>query len=260
MLVALAQGRSYTETTRTSLPPAVRSGRLLKISPCTRTTTKGPPVSNGNSAPDATVYRLSLYHCYLGELLRADPDARLTSGSMAAKLDIKDETVRRDISFIGQVGRPGAGYGARELFDAIQQFLGLKEEYPVIRIGSAEMLKALQVVFPASSYGVRPVAYFSERPEDVGTTIDNIPIKSVTDIPELDPSLEVTVGLVACAPAWVQVVIDQCAKAGLKGILLLTPALSVDRPEGVAVTQIRMPCDIKSLACRCKVPLYADDE
>lgn len=213
-----------------------------------------------HSAPDATVYRLALYHCYLGELLRADADAQLTSGSMAAKLDIKDETVRRDISFIGQVGRPGAGYSARALFDAIQDFLGLKEEYPVIRIGSADMLKALQVVFPASAYGVRPVAYYSDRPEDVGTPIDGIPIRSVTDISDLDPRLGVTVALVACAPAWVQVVIDQCAKAGIKGILLLTPALSIERPEGVTVTQIRLPCDIKSLACKCKVPVFVDED
>lgn len=212
------------------------------------------------TVPDATVYRLSLYHCYLGELLRSDPAAHLTSGSMAARLDIKDETVRRDISFIGQVGRPGAGYEARSLFDAIQVFLGLKDEYPVIRIGPIDMLKALQVVFPASAYGVKPVAYYSERPEDVGMLIDDIPIRSVTDIPELDPKLGVTVALVACAPSWVQVVIDQCAKAGITGILLLTPALSVERPEGMRVTQIRMPCDIKSLACRCKVPAFADED
>lgn len=209
--------------------------------------------------PDATVYRLSLYHCYLGELLRTDPEATLTSGSMAARLDIKDETVRRDISFIGQVGRPGAGYDARSLFDAIQEFLGLKDEYPVIRIGPVEMLKALQVVFPASAYGVKPVAYFSERPEDVGTLIDDIAIKSVTEIPEIDPAIGVTVALVACAPSWVQVVIDQCAKAGITGVLLLTPALSVDKPEDMRVTQIRMPCDIKSLACRCKIPAVADE-
>lgn len=213
-----------------------------------------------NTAPDATVYRLSLYHCYLGEVLRAEPEAQLTSGSMAAKLDIKDETVRRDISFIGQVGRPGAGYSARNLFDAIQDFLGLKDEYPVIRIGSSEMLQALEMVFPASAYGVRPVAYYSERPEDIGTPIAGIPIQSVADISGLDPDLQVTVALVACGPTWVQVCIDQCAKAGIKGILLLTPALSIDRPEGVTVTQIRMPCDIKSLACKCKVPLRAEED
>lgn len=210
--------------------------------------------------PDATVYRLSLYHCLLGELIRADAESSITSGAMAAQLDIKEETVRRDISFVGQVGRPGAGYGCQALFSAIQEFLGLKEEYPVIRIGSAEMLRALQVVFPASAYGVRPVAYYSELPEDVGATIDGVALQHVTSIPELDPKLGVTVALVACSPSWVQVVVDQCTKAGITGLLLLTPALSVAKPGGVTVTQIRMPCDIKSLACRCRVPQLGEEE
>ena len=33
---------------------------------------------------------------------------------------------------------------------------------------------------------------------------------------------------------------------------MLTPILRLRIPEGINVTQIRMPCDIKSLACRCK--------
>jgi hypothetical protein len=37
--------------------------------------------------------------------------------------------------------------------------------------------------------------------------------------------------------------------------LLLTPIIRIRRPEGMNVTQLRMPCDLKSLACRCRVPV-----
>lgn len=202
--------------------------------------------------PDATAYRLSLIHCYLGEVLRVDPDSNITSRGLADRLDLREETVRRDISFVGSVGRPGAGYSAHDLFQAIQAFLGLKDQYPVVRIGSAEMLRALEVVFPAEAYGVEPVAYYSENPDDVGGVIHGIAIQHLTEIESLDPALEVTVALIACSPSWVQVAVNLCAKAGLQGILLLTPALTVEKPEGMNISQIRMPCDIKSLACRCK--------
>lgn len=191
-------------------------------------------------------------HCYLGEIVCTVPGAKITSKMLAEELDLKEETVRRDISFVGNVGRPGAGYDAQSLFQAIQAFLGLEDQYPIIRVGSAEMLRALRVVFPAKAYGLKPVAYYSEHPEDVGVVIDELTVQHVSDLPDLDPALGVSVALVACSPSWVQLVIDQCAKASIEGVLLLTPALSLVKPEGMNVSQIRMPCDIKSLACRCK--------
>ncbi|MBE0477342.1 MAG: hypothetical protein IBX62_09620 [Coriobacteriia bacterium] len=210
---------------------------------------------DGPTVPDATVYRLSLYHCFLGELLRAGAPERITSRQLAGELGIKEETVRRDISFVGDIGRPGAGYSPHELFDRFAEFLGLDEEYPIVKVGTADMLSALNVVFPARSYGVRPVAYFSERPEDAGEVVDGIEIHHLTDLAKVEPGSLTDVALVACSPGWVQISVDLLHEAGVGGALLLTPVIKVERPDGMAITQLRMPCDIKSLACRCKVPV-----
>jgi NADH/NAD ratio-sensing transcriptional regulator Rex len=79
-------------------------------------------------------------------------------------------------------------------------------------------------------------------------------VRHVTDIPELDPALGVDVALIACSPGWVQMTVDLLHKAGVRGVLLLTPQLKLKRPEGMNVVHVRMPCDIKSLACRCALP------
>lgn len=214
-----------------------------------------------NTTPEATVYRLSLYHCYMGELLRTGATARITSRRLADELGFKEETVRRDLSFIGGVGRPGAGYDPRELFDALQEHLGLKDEYPIIKVGSAQMLEALSVVFPAHTYGVDPVAYYSEVPGDEGRLIHGIEVRPLQEIPQLDRGLGVTVALVACAPGYVQLTLELLDQAGITGVLLLTPAIRLDRPQGMTVTHVRMPCDIKSLACRCRpLGIGADTE
>jgi NADH/NAD ratio-sensing transcriptional regulator Rex len=114
------------------------------------------------------------------------------------------------------------------------------------------MLEALQVVFPAERFGVKPVAYFSELPEDAGAMVGDLEVKHLTEIPRLDPALGVDVALVACSPGWVQITLDLLASAGVTGALLLTPIIKLRRPEGMTVTQLRMPCDLKSLACRCR--------
>jgi len=211
-----------------------------------------------DKVPDASLYRLSLYHCYLGELLRTGATGRITSRQLSSELGIKEETVRRDMSFMGGVGRPGAGYDTTELLASLTKFLGLSDAYPIVKVGTVQMLEALHVVFPAHSYGVEPVAYFSELPEDEGLTVDGIEVKHVTELPSIDPALGVTVALVACSPGWVQVIIDLLHQAGITGVLLLTPALRIDRPEGMQISHVRMPCDIKSLACRCQVPVVRD--
>lgn len=206
------------------------------------------------NAPDATLYRLALYHCYLGELLRVGAPARITSRQLAEELNIKEETVRRDVSFVGDIGRPGSGYDPTVLYAEFTRFLGLSDEYPIVKVGTASMLEALSVVFPAEQYGVKPVAYFSELPDDAGAVVGGLTVQHLTDIPRLPPELGVKVALVACSPGWVQISLDLLAGVGVGGALLLTPAIRVRRPEGMTITQLRMPCDLKSLACRCQVP------
>jgi redox-sensing transcriptional repressor len=211
-------------------------------------------MTEARNAPDATVYRLSLYHCYLGELLRVGAPDRITSRQLAEQLNIKEETVRRDISFVGDIGRPGSGYDPETLFEAFTGFLGLSDEYPIAKVGTAQMLEALDVVFPPNRYGVKPVAYYSELPDDVGKRVGDIEVQHLTDIPKLDRELGVSVALVACSPGWVQITLDLLASAGISGVLLLTPSVKVNAPEGLELTHVRMPCDIKSLACRCRIP------
>jgi redox-sensing transcriptional repressor len=212
-------------------------------------------VAEHRAAPEATLYRLSLYHCYLGELMRVGAPTRVTSRHLAEELSITEETVRRDISFMGEIGRPGAGYETQTLYSALTEFLGLSEEYPIAKVGTVAMLEALEVVFPADRYGVKPVAYFSEEPHDVGKVVGGITVQHLSEIPRLDPDLGVSVALVACSPGWAQLTVDLLVQGGISGILMLTPMIRLRRPENVNITQIRMPCDLKSLACRCQVPL-----
>lgn len=150
--------------------------------------------------------------------------------------------------------RPGAGYDPNELFSSLTGFLGLSDEYPIVKVGTVQMLEALRVVFPAHSFGMRPVAYYSELPDDVSEVVDGIEVLHITELPDLDAGLGATVALVACSPGWVQMTIDLLHRAGITGVLLLTPTIRLDRPEGMHVTHIRIPCDIKSLACRCQMP------
>ena len=123
------------------------------------------PDSTGPKVPDATVHRLSLYHCFLGELHRAEGVQRITSGRLAEELNVKEETVRRALSFVGGVGRPGAGYESDKLFAALQSFLGLSDEYPMpkssIWILTPNSLNCLQISTVASLFSMITLSVIS---------------------------------------------------------------------------------------------------
>lgn len=206
-----------------------------------------------HAVPEASLDRLALYHCHLGQLIAAGAPPRITSRELAEDLDLKDETVRRDISFVGGIGRPGAGYDPEALYRELSSFLGLVGEYPIIMVGTLRMLEALEVVFPAQDYGVRPVAYFSEDEADEGWELHDITVRHLARMSEAPEGPGADVALVACSTGLVQEVIDALAAIGVHGVLLLTAAVHVDRPEGMTIHQVRMPCDIKTLACRCQL-------
>ena len=221
----------------------------------TRTESRGGTVDNNGRPPDATVYRLSLYHCYLADAQRrGDTSTYLTSRALAEELDLSEETVRRDLTYIDSKGRPGTGYVCSDLFAALEEFLGLREEYPIVRIGTAQTLATLQALFPEDYYGITQAAYFSELEEEAGASVGDVEVRHVSEIPALDPALGVNVALVACSQPWIEPVLEMLNDAGVSGVLLLTPKLKLERPPGMNVRHIRMPCDIKSLACGCRFP------
>lgn len=192
--------------------------------------------------------RLSRYHCLLGEILGTRPTRPVTSREIAEELGLSEETVRHDLKNVRIEGRPGAGYDLAALYGALQEFLDLSAAHPFVVVANSDMLRGLTVTFPASVFGMRPVAYFSDRAQDAGTDIEGIPVEPISAALERVPELEVSLALVACAPQAVDGVLEALSAAGISGVVMLTPVLRPQHPEGMSVTYFRMPCALKSLA------------
>jgi redox-sensing transcriptional repressor len=205
-------------------------------------------MSESPTASAATVLRLSRYHCLLGELRRSAEPGLIRSREIADELGLSEETVRHDLSFVGVKGRSGAGYDPAALFDAIQAFLDLSALHPFFAIGNADILRGLAITFPAADFGMRPVAYFSEHPEDVGVEVDGLPIRDLSAVAATARDSGVTIALVACRPTDVDAVLDVLSCAGIKGVLMLTPVLRPKHPSTMDVTYFRIPCSLKALA------------
>ena len=205
-------------------------------------------MSQSTAVSQTGMLRLARYHCFLEELLQSAPTGSITSREISSQLGVTEESVRSDLSHVDFKGRPGAGYDVEALHAALTMFLGLSAPSPFIVVGSLTMLEALPLVFPAAEFGMRPVAYFSQRSQDAGRVVGGLTVGSLADIPALQTDADNLVALVACDPDHVDETLQALSAANIRGVLMLTPRIRVTHPEGMHVTYFRIPCALKSLA------------
>jgi NADH/NAD ratio-sensing transcriptional regulator Rex len=204
-------------------------------------------MSQPTTVSQAAMLRLARYHCLLEELLHEGDTQSIRSREMASQLGVTEESVRGDLSHVDIKGRPGAGYNVVALHTALAEFLCLTEVSPFIVIGSLPMLEALPIVFPAEEFGMRAIAYFSERDADVGSVVGGIVVRSLADVASLACEPRNLVAIVACEPRRIDEALQALSAAGINGVLMLTPRIRPTHPEGMQVTYFRIPCALKSL-------------
>jgi NADH/NAD ratio-sensing transcriptional regulator Rex len=125
--------------------------------------------------------------------------------------------------------------------------LALPPFAPLAFVGSAKVISSLFSFFLVEKYGFISAAFFSEDPNDRGAVINGLEVQPVEAVSTTLAGSGISVAVVVTHPSWVQHSINLLAEAGVKGILVLTPSVVVEAPEGVYVTQLRIPCDLKSL-------------
>ncbi|MHB8841556.1 MAG: winged-helix domain-containing protein [Candidatus Aquicultor sp.] len=200
------------------------------------------------ATPAAVLHRLALYHCLLTDWLLAGKKGAITSKEIASALGLNEVTVRNDLSFMSETpGKRGVGYSIDGLRQMLGEFLALPSFAPVAFVGSAKVISSLFSFFLVEKYGFISAAFFSEDPNDRGAVINGREVQPVEAVSSELSAMGIKVAVVVTHPSWVQHSINLLAQAGVKGILVLTPSVIIEAPEGVYVTQIRIPCDLKSL-------------
>lgn len=205
-------------------------------------------MSQSTQVSESARLRLARYHCFLEELRAEGHASTITSRVMAKQLGVTEESVRSDVGKVDFKGRPGEGYDINALHAALAAFLGLSAQSPFIVVGSLPLLEALPIIFPASEFGMRPIAYFSERDQDTGSVVGGIEVRPLSEIEALDTGAENVSAVVACEPGSVDEALQALSVAGVSGVLMLTPRLRPVHPVGMLVTYFRIPCALKSLA------------
>ncbi|HAV63913.1 MAG TPA: redox-sensing transcriptional repressor Rex, partial [Verrucomicrobiales bacterium] len=113
--------------------------------------------------PRKTVYRLSVYLRCLNRL-RANGLQTVSSDALAQAAGVKSTQLRKDLTYLGQVGTRGRGYDAEQLSQMITDRLGTNSLQPVILVGVGNLGTALLSYRGFEEEGFQIVAAFDLEP------------------------------------------------------------------------------------------------
>lgn len=198
------------------------------------------------NVPGATIQRLP---AYLRCLLQAQTNQMplVNSGSIAEMCGTNAAQVRKDFSYLGELGTRGIGYDVAELIGHISRVLGIVERRRAAIIGFGKLGGAL---FGYSGFGERGfeiVALFDADSGKIGTTAGALTISGMDEVESVLRGQGVEIVILATPAAVTQSAADAVVSAGVKAILNLAP-VSLSVPDDVAVRQVCLSTDLQILS------------
>ena len=128
------------------------------------------------------IRRLPRYLRKLDEL-NAQGVTRVSSSELGQQLGLTPSQIRQDFSCFGEFGQQGYGYHVPALRKQVAAILGMDRSFQAVLVGVGNIGHALIDNFCFSDWGFRLTAAFDVKPEIIGTTLNNIPIRSMEELP-----------------------------------------------------------------------------
>lgn len=140
-----------------------------------------------------------------------------TSHEIAKEMNIGDTSVRRDLSFLGKLGRQGLGYDVDYLINSFIKEIIPNEPENIVLFGLGNMGKALVKYNTFTDKTGAIVAIFEANPDLVGE-YDGIPVYHISEIEKKLPA-DATIAIMAIPKDVVNGVATILIQKGIKAFI-----------------------------------------
>lgn len=195
--------------------------------------------------PKATAKRLPLYLRYLN-MLNDSGVGRIKSNEFSKITQVPSATIRRDFSYLGELGRSGYGYDVPYLIEVFDRILNTDEEKRIALVGYGNLGKALKHNNFRRNENLNIVCVFDNDPEIVGQVIDGEMIYPIDRFAVIAKEKNVTVAISTVPSKYSQSAIDQIVQGGVSAILNFAPD-RVKVPEHVNIQYIDLTTELQTL-------------
>lgn len=201
---------------------------------------------NPDAVPQTTIARLPIYlRCLLQAQAAQMPV--VNSGTIAKMMGSNPAQVRKDFSYLGELGTRGIGYDVASLISHISRRLGLTATRRVAIVGFGRLGQALQSYGGFHERGFEVVAVFDTDPAKVGVGFGQLVVRHIDEMRTTLPEEGAEIVIIATPAGVAQRMADAAVASGVKAILNFAP-ISIEVPEEVAVRHVEMAVELQILS------------
>jgi redox-sensing transcriptional repressor len=171
----------------------------------------------------------------------------ILSEELSTYLQLDAQTIRKDFSAIGAIGKKGIGYSVMELEAFFERLLGLDVITPVALIGVGNLGTALLNYNFLKNQPTHIVIAFDIDDQKVGKKIAGVPIYHFDEIEERLAKLPIEMVILTVPVDQAQRVTNRLESLSIKGILNFSPTRLVTPPT-IRVEYIDLSIELQTLA------------
>jgi len=199
--------------------------------------------------PKSTLKRLALYHrCFL-DLKQANV-IKIQSKELSGIMGIEPATIRKDFSYLGELGRQGYGYKVDFVLDAFEQVINIEDKQKCILVGAGNLGRALINFFTSERFQnevshtpTELIAAFDINP--TVPTINNTPVYQIEKMIDFIKAKDVKYIILAVPSSASQTIVDSVIGLGVEGILNLTS--TIINAGDIVVHEVDLAIELETL-------------
>ncbi len=195
--------------------------------------------------PRATVKRLPLYYRNLNRLYRQGK-TRISSKELSEIVKIDSATIRKDLSYFGELGRKGYGYDIQKLIVFFRKILDQDKVAKVALIGVGNLGTALLNYNFIKDDNMQIDLAFDTNKRKIGKSIGNVSIFDLADLEDKLKESGINVAILTVPGSASQEVANRLVDSGIEAILNFTPN-RLNVPDSVHVHSIDLSVELQTL-------------
>lgn len=180
-----------------------------------------------------TLRRLPLYYNIAYNAMKMGGKF-ISSGEMAACLNVDPTQVRKDIAAIGYGGKPKLGFNTEELVDYLRRYLGFNKKRSIILVGAGNLGIALAKYKGFEEHGMDIEVIFDVDPHKVGAQIAGREILSTAFLESYIKEKNIEIAILTVPAKAAQTVCDKLISYGIKAIWNFAP-VNLSHPDSVLI-------------------------
>ena len=195
--------------------------------------------------PKATAKRLPLYHRYL-KAFHDMGKLRISSTELSEAVKVDSDTIRRDFSYFGALGKRGYGYDIEYLLEFFGKTLAQDRLQTVALIGVGNLGNALLNYNFKKSNNIRIDAAFDVNEDIIGTIHNGVPVYDMSELETQLQAMDIEVVIITVPETEVQSLAPQLEAANVKGILNFT-SVRIDIDSNIHIQNVDLTNELQTL-------------